>query len=125
MTMFNDKEFVSLVSSSWTAGNTSKYFVHPKDVETIVAAIRHNLMKVGSSRNSEEFVLRNIFREFDTDKSGALSINELRNIMHKINLACDDRYLVALLETFDTNKNGVIEFEEFQRVIVGDTYTRH
>jgi len=93
MTIFNDKEFVSLVSDSWTVADASRFFIHPKDVETLVAAIRHNLMKFGSSRNSEEYVLRNIFREFDIDNSGALSLNELKCILNKINLACDDRYL--------------------------------
>lgn len=124
MTMFNDKEFIQLVSDSWTI-SSSQFLIHPKDVETLIAAMRHNLMKAGSARNNEEYVLRNIFREFDVDKSGALSINELRNMLFKLNLACDDRYLEALLRKFDSNNNGVVEFEEFQRFIVGDIYTRH
>lgn len=105
--------------------DSARYMIHPKDVETLIAAIRHNLMKYGSSRNSEEYVLRSIFREFDVDNSGALSINELRGMLHKINLACNDKFLEALLRKFDTNNNGVVEFEEFQRFVVGDTYTRH
>ena len=123
--MFNDREFIALVSDSWQMADQSRFLIHPKDVETLIAAMRHNLMKYGSSRYSEEYVLRNIFREFDTDNSGALSLNELRGIMHEINLACDDKFLEALLRRVDSNHNRVVEFEEFQRFLVGDIYTRH
>jgi len=125
MTIFDDAKFVHLVADSWSTGDSSHHLVNDKDVETLLAAMRHNLMKFGSSRHSEEFVLRDIFREFDADNSGALSLKELRNILLKINLNADDRYLKALLKKFDTNGNGVVEFEEFQKYIVGERYHKH
>ena len=112
MTMFKDSEFLKFVSDSWTV-STTQYTVSKKDVETLLAAMRHNLLKVGSARHTEEYILRELFRDMDTDKSGALSINELRSMMCKINLTVDDRYLAAILNCMDTNKNGVVEFEEF------------
>ena len=112
MTMFKDSEFLKFVSDSWTV-STTQYTVNKKDVETLLAAMRHNLLKVGSARHTEEYILRELFRDMDTDKSGALSINELRSMMCKINLTVDDRYLTAILNCMDTNKNGVVEFEEF------------
>ena len=123
MTMFKDNEFLKFVSDSWTVP-TTQYSVNKKDVETLLAAMRHNLLKFGSSRHTEEYILRELFRELDTDRSGALSISELRVIMQKINLTVDDRYLTAILNCMDTNKHGVVEFEEFQKFVTTDPYQR-
>jgi Ca2+-binding EF-hand superfamily protein len=123
MTMFNDNEFLKFVSDSWNLSIT-QYSVNQKDVETLLAAIRHNLMKYGSARKTEEYILRELFREFDTNNSGLLSIGELRDILFKINLTSEDRYLNAILSKMDTNRDGVVEFEEFCKYVTTDPYTR-
>ena len=123
MTMFKDDEFLKFVSDSWTVP-TTQYSVTKKDVETLLAAMRHNLLKFGNSRHTEEYILRELFRDLDTDRSGDLSISELRVMMQKINLTVDDRYLNAILNCMDTNKNGVVEFEEFQKFVTTDPYHR-
>ena len=124
MTIFKDQEVVSLVSETWCV-DTSGYFVHPKEVETLIAAIRHNLMKHGSSRHSEEFILRDCFRELDRNGDGGLGIDELRALLMRINLRTEEKYLKALLDKFDTNQNGKVEFEEFQRYVVADRYHKY
>ena len=124
MVMIDDKKLIALVSDTWGLQELGTYMVDTKDVETLLAAIRHNLLKYGSSRHSEEFVLREVFRDFDRDNSGSLTINELRGMLFKINLTTDECYLKALIKRLDTNGNGVIEFEELQRFIVSDPYHR-
>ena len=123
MTMFNDDEFLKFVSDSWSL-STTQYSVTQKDVETLLSAMRHNLMKYGSSRKTEEYILRELFREFDTNNSGMLSIGELRDILFKINLTTDDRFLNCMLSKMDTNRDGVVEFEEFCKYVTTDPYHR-
>ena len=124
MTIYQDEEFVRLVSESWNVDTTS-FFVHPKDVETLVAAIRHNLMKYGSARHTEEFILRDLFRDFDRNGDGCLGLDELNQMLLKINLKTDPKYVNALLNLFETNENDKVEFEEFQRYVIADRYHKY
>ena len=81
-------------------------------------------MKAGTEKHTEEFVLREVFREFDRNSNGSLSKIELGLLLNKINLSVDDKYLEALIKKLDTNGNGFVEFEEFVHFIVQDQYHR-
>jgi len=60
--MFEDKAFMQSVESNWQVKEAGYKSVHPKETEALVTAIRLNLMKMGSEKHTEEFVLREIFR---------------------------------------------------------------
>lgn len=92
MTIFKDTEFVRLVSDSWKV-DASSLFVNAKDVEALIGSIRHNLMKHGSARHTEEFILRDLFRDFDRNGDGSLGLDELSAMLLKINLRTDPKYL--------------------------------
>ena len=52
--------------------------VNSKDVETLVQAIRANLLKLGSERHTEEFVLREVYRDCNRDGQGVVSLDDLK-----------------------------------------------
>jgi len=87
----------------------------------VIKLMRHRLTTVSNDRQ-EEYVLRNIFRTFDVDKSGALTINEMAGLLAKLGVAVSDKELVALMREMDTNKSGVIEFEEFCQFMILDPW---
>jgi Ca2+-binding EF-hand superfamily protein len=51
-----------------------------------------------------------------------MSISELRDILFRINLTTDDRYLDAILRNMHTTTNGACEFEEFCKFVTTDPY---
>ncbi|CAD7965794.1 unnamed protein product [Amoebophrya sp. A25] len=59
------------------------------------------------------------FKRYNTGSPGMLSLDELRKLIEDLNREVglpplnDDRLLEALFTKFDTNKNGVLEFNEF------------
>lgn len=124
MTIFDDKQFVKFVSETW-ALETSSYNVTPKDIEHMVAAIRHNLLKYGNARRTEEYILRELYREFDVNNNGTLSISELSSMLTKINIKTEDRFLQVLFNKFDANDNGQIEFEEFVSYVIHERYHKY
>lgn len=87
----------------------------------MIKLMRHRLTTV-SNNGQEEYVLRNTFRTFDLDKSGAVTINEMAGLLAKLGVAVSDKELVALMREMDTNKSGVIEFEEFLQFMVLDPW---
>jgi Ca2+-binding EF-hand superfamily protein len=124
MTVFKDDEFIKLVSETWGV-QTDSYTVNAKDIEHLIAAMRHNLLKYGSARKTEEYILRDIFRDFDRGNSACLGIDELRSILVKINICTEDKYIRALLGKFDANENGQVEFDEFVRYVVDEPYHKY
>lgn len=73
-------------------------------------------------RTTEEFLLRKLFKEFDINKSGFLSLDELHAMLVKLEIPINKRYLQALFNKFDRNNSGTIEFEEFVSFILNDPY---
>jgi hypothetical protein len=57
--------------------------------------------------------LRLAFEDFDTDKSGTISMSELQNVLSAAKLALSPGDLETLLGTADTDKDGEINFDEF------------
>lgn len=75
-----------------------------------------------SNDSQEEYQLRNMFRKFDTDSSGAITLAELRGMLGQLGVAASDDLIAALMKTLDTSGNGVLEFEEFQNFLIVDPY---
>ena len=46
-------------------------------------------------------------------------------MLKKINLNVDEKYLQALILRLDTNKNGVIEFEELVSFVIQERYHKY
>ena len=52
----------------------------------------------------------------DTDKSGTISADELKDFFHLSNK--DDDYIKEMIEEVDENKDGVISFKEFKNMMI-------
>ena len=75
--------------------------------EFLTAAI--NKEKTFSSAN-----LKMAFSYFDTDKSGKISIPELKQA---IGMGCSDELFQDLIKEFDENKDGELSYEEFTKMM--------
>lgn len=55
------------------------------------------------------------FDLFDTDRSGSISLEELRSILHRLQLlvALPDHQIPSLMALFDSSKRGVVTLAEF------------
>ena len=58
--------------------------------------------------------LRMAFNHFDSDKSGKISIDELKK---SISLGCSEDVFRELIKEFDENKDGEISFDEFTKMM--------
>jgi Ca2+-binding EF-hand superfamily protein len=51
-----------------------------------------------------------------------LTINELEGLTSRLNIFITPDQISALFQRIDTNGNGVIEFDEFYKLILEDPY---
>ena len=63
-------------------------------------------------------VFRKVFRDLDTDGSGALSRREVRAALSSLGLPSTPEFLEPMFTDCDVDKNGVIRFEEFMAYAV-------
>jgi len=69
--------------------------------------------------------IRSLFDDLDTDRSGALSKEELRTLVQQDLLDIRDQAeLDTLFEEMDVDKDGQVDFDEFERVIMGNGTVR-
>ena len=71
------------------------------------------LLDLKSLGTNTESRLREYFNYFDTDQSGHISLNELRNFIHRLNLRFSEAQIQEMLKNADTSGDCVIDYEEF------------
>jgi Ca2+-binding EF-hand superfamily protein len=121
MTYTHDQDFVNHLESVWSVveDDDSKVFID--QLKHLTSALRLKLRTMANG-TSEEYVLRGIFKDFDINKSGSLTIDEFNLMLIKLAIQVDRKYATALFKRFDTNDNGSIDFDEFSSWIIYDAY---
>jgi hypothetical protein len=57
------------------------------------------------------------FKENDVDNSGAIDKNELKTMLHNLDIDCSEDMLENLFKMVDTDGNGTLEFSEYCELI--------
>jgi len=122
LSIVDDNYFVGMTQAVWGCAESNTQCVKKTELEHITKTIRHRLLDLSTPLISAEHVMRNVFREFDRNRSGSLDSAELQQMLIKLQVVVDQRYLDALLKRFDRNGNGVIEFEEFIGYVMENPY---
>lgn len=113
--------FCRMIEQVWCVSENEGSAATQAAVREMISAIRLRLLEM-SNHSLEEYVLRKIFNDFDSNNSGTLTVDELAAMMASLKLSCERKYLTAILKVIDTNNSGAIEFEEFLNYIINDPY---
>ena len=121
MSLPSDDYFVAMMESVWQICEDESATVNQEQIKFLTKTMRSKLLDF-SGGQTEEMVLRNVFREFDLNENGVLTADELQALLVRLQISVERKFLMALLNKFDRNGNGVIEFEEFVNFIIHDPY---
>jgi len=64
-------------------------------------------------------MLRKIFNDFDVNQSGALTIDEMTNMIAKLQISVERKFVYPFFKVIDQDNSGGIEYEEFEAYILG------
>lgn len=109
MTVTKDDDFVALIERQWSIYEDEDAAVNRAQLEDLIRALRLKL-KVITNHSLEEYILKKIFNDFDTNRSDSLTPDELHAMLNKLQLNVDSRYSAALFKVFDKNGDGHIDF---------------
>ena len=66
--------------------------------------------------------IRKIFNLFDDEKTGFISIKNLRRVAKELGETIDDSELQQMIERADTDNDGLVSEEEFYNIITKKTF---
>ena len=83
LSVTDDTYFVRMMESVWQVREDEDADIDPKYMEHLVKLIRHKLLDL-SRDSSDEYVLRQLYMEFDTNKNGTICVEELSGMLRKL-----------------------------------------
>jgi len=117
----SDQFFAELLQGTWLVVEDETSTVKKEAITNIIKNFRYKLIQL-SKGSQDEYLLRKIFKEFDLNKNGYMTIDELNAMMVRLEMPIHGSHLAAVFATIDKNKSGYIEFEEFVYFLVNDPY---
>ena len=74
---------------------------------------RETRKRILDSIKNDTSLIRKIFSDFDLSQSGALNIDEITNMLAKLKIAVERRYVYPFFKILDANNSGGVEYDEF------------
>ena len=121
MSVPSDEYFVRMMEQVWAISEDEQSGVFEDEVRRVIGLIRQRLLTI-SGESTEEFTLRKLFKDFDTNDSGSITLDELAAMIAKLEISVERKYINGIMKKFDTNNTSMIEFEEFTSVLINDPY---
>jgi Ca2+-binding EF-hand superfamily protein len=72
-------------------------------------------------RNDTKLV-RKVFSDFDLNQSQHLTIDEVTNMIAKLKISVERKFVYPFFKIVDADNSGGIEFNEFEHYIVNNPY---
>ena len=76
-----------------------------------------DLMTAGISDTDSEEDVRKVFNLFDDDKTGYISLQNLKRVAKDLGESTSDGELLEMIERADADQDGQISFEEFYAIM--------
>ena len=94
--------------------------------EAAKQTVQHLLREVKSRTlalaKNEPANIRKVFGDFDLNQSGHLTIDELTNMIAKLKISVERKFVYPFFKVIDANNSGGIEFEEWEHYLVNNPY---
>lgn len=117
----SDNYFVVMMEQTWGIAEDDSSKEYCDQVRELVKLLRQRLITVANG-HQEEYKLKQMFDDFDSNGNGILTLEELAALMAKLQISCERKYLMAVLTALDKNKSGALEYDEFASFVIYDPY---
>ena len=111
----NDDYFISLLSGCWGINSSSDY-VSPQRIAQIEDLFYEKIRQKTKSTEDEGKVMIRLFRFFDTDASGSISLNEFSSALERLGCTFSPTEIRALFSKYNVSSNGKMIYEELSPI---------
>merc|ERR1719252_226416 len=99
---------------------TRKYFSGELTASVDLQAV---LEKLRESMRQQFPLVRDIFRRFDTDHNGVITLQEFRSALQKFGFMLSDEEVLILMRHFDKRQDGQVTYNEFCDALLDEDFT--
>lgn len=82
--------------------------------------LREKVRQKTTAAGSEALKLSQVFKFFDTDETGALTIDEFGRALERLGLSMERREVGVFFAKFDPDNSGTITYDEFVKYVYGE-----
>jgi len=113
----SDEYFVRMMESTWQVPEEENSQVTQQTVSHLLREVKSRVFEL--ARRDPAF-LRKIFNDFDLNQSGHLTIDEVTNLIAKLKISVERKYVYPFFKVIDKNNSGGIEYDEFEAYILSE-----
>jgi Ca2+-binding EF-hand superfamily protein len=119
MSVPSDEYFVRMMESTWQQPEDDNTAAVKQTVQHLLIEVRTRTLEL--ARNDPKFV-KKVFSDFDLNQSGHLTIDEMTNMIAKLKISVERKYVYPFFKVIDANNSGGIEFAEFEHYLINNPY---
>merc|ERR1712224_456622 len=82
------------------------------------------LEKVRDGMKQSYPLVRDVFRKFDKDRDGVLTVVEFKTALERHGFKLGDKEIFIIMKHFDTRKDGQVSYNEFCDALLEEDYTK-
>jgi Ca2+-binding EF-hand superfamily protein len=112
----SDEYFVRMMESTWQVPENEDSAVTQQTVAHLLREVKSRVFEL--ARQNPQF-LQKIFNDFDLNQSGHLTIDEVTNLIAKLKISVERKFVYPFFKVVDQNNSGGIEYDEFEAFILG------
>lgn len=109
----SDDYFCEMMESVWMITETMPTAELKSKVNKWAEVVREKVRQKTKTGESENVKLRQTFQFFDTDDTGAVTIDEFGRAMERLGIPLARRETSMFFDLFDPDRSGTITYDEF------------
>lgn len=115
----SDEYFVQMMESVWGVCEHEDTQDYQNTIGEYSRVTREQLIALLGKYNSRQDITK-VFNDFDLTHKGSITIDEFANMLAKLQIAVDRKYLRGIFRTINLSKSGCISVDEFIHFIRPD-----
>ena len=108
----SDDYFVQMMESTWNICEDEDDSTYHHKINQYVDYVHSQLQNL-TGGSKDQNLIRKIFDDFDLNQNEMITIDEFANMVAKLEIAVERKYLRGIFREIDLDKSGAIEFHEF------------
>lgn len=91
--------------------------VTKQTVKMLYSEVKSRILQLAKN---DPNLLRKIFNDFDLNGTESLTIDEVTNLIAKLRISVERKFIYPFFKIVDSNNSGTIEYEEFEAYIMSN-----
>jgi Ca2+-binding EF-hand superfamily protein len=110
-----DEYFVRMMESTWQVPEEDSDPYLKSTVNMLLKEVRARVLELAKN---DPKLIRKIHHDFDVNQSGSLTIDEVTNMIAKLKISVERKYIYPFFKIVDADNSGGIEYPEFENYIL-------